>query len=89
MISSDWQSQIFETKTNIQKNTRLNHWFSLKFHAVIAYNIVYHIVEVKPTKRLEGPKFGSNGPKMRGFFPNFLKFVPLVSISFLLYCIER
>ena len=88
MISSDWQSQIFEKKKQTYKKTPFK---SLVFFEISYSDSLQHCVTHSGGKAHEktwGPNFGSNGPKMRVFFPNFLTFAPLVSISFLLYCIE-
>ena len=59
------------------------HQFSLKLHTMRAYSNVKHLIAVKSTKKIFGPKFGPKGAKSGlkiGFF-HFLKFGSLVFLE--------
>ena len=66
--------------------SNLDHKFSVKFNMMIVCNTVYDVVEVRPTKKILGPKFGpikpKSGPKL-----GFLLFSQVWFISFPIYCI--
>ena len=56
----------------------------MKVYIMKACNDVLDLLEVKPTKKILGPKFGPNEPKSNPeirFFPHFLKFGSLVFLE--------
>ena len=88
-------AQIWAKGTKIRPEIRffaisssLVHQFSFKLHRMIAWNNLQLLVEVKSasTKKIEGPKFGSNGPISVPKL-GFLLFSQVQFISFPLNCI--
>ena len=58
--------------------------FSLKLHTMVVCNNVYYLVEVRPTKKISGTKFGpKSGPKL-GVFCHFLEFGSLVILEIII-----
>ena len=60
----------------------LVHQFSLKLHTVIACNNVKYLVEVKPTRKYFGHKFGPKRDKIRTRIVFFLPFSQVWFVSF-------